>query len=223
MMKVLLPASLSALSLLAVAETAEAQVPGRKGDFVIGAERLFGIRSEHVEVDAPAPLGEFSRDATTISFGLANTGVPANIPRLGFDYLLTDHLSLGGSLGFSTSDTDNDSAYLGGFVGFGDNTKTFVIAPRVGYLYMFGAVAGIWPRAGFSYESTTVRNGPDASDLALNLECNFPIVIAPHFGVLLGLTFDQTLTGEIDPGPNEPDVDWGYRSVALQVGLFGWI
>jgi hypothetical protein len=223
MMKVLLPASLSALSLLALAATAEAQVPGQKGDFAIGAERMFGIRSEHVELELPAPTGDVSRDATTISFGVARTGVPANIPRVGFDYFLFNRFSLGGALGFTSSDTDNDSTYLGGFVGFGDNTKTFVFAPRVGYLYMFGSVAGIWPRGGFSYESTTVRNGPDASDLALNVECNFPIVIAPHFGVLLGLSYDQTLTGEIDPGANEPDIDYSYRSLALQVGLFGWI
>jgi hypothetical protein len=220
-MKALLTASLSALSLLALATNAHAQAPGQKGDFILGAERLFGIRGEHVTVDHP-DLGEGSRDSTTIAFGVARSGVPANIPRLGFDYLVIDHLSIGGALGFSTSDTDIDSTFLGGFIGLDDNTKTFVIAPRIGYLHMFGAVAGIWPRGGFSYESTSVRNGPDMTDLALNLECQFPIVLAPHFGILLGLTFDQTLMGEIQI-VDEPDIDFSYRSVALQFGLFGWI
>lgn len=220
-MKALLTASLSALSLLAFATTAQAQAPGQKGDAIFAAERLFGIRSEHVTLDIPE-TGEASRDATTISFGVARSGVPANIPRLAFDYLVVDHLSIGGAFGFSTSETDVDTTLLGGYVGLEDNTKTFVLAPRIGYLHMFGAVAGIWPRAGLSYESTTIRNGPDITDLALNLECNFPIVMAPHFGILLGLSFDQTLTGEIDP-PNGPDIDMSYRSLALQVGLFGWI
>lgn len=220
-MKALLTASLSACSLFAFVANAHAQAPGQKGDFVLGAERLFGIRGEHVTVDHP-DLGEGSRDSTTISFGVARSGVPANIPRLGFDYLVIDHLSLGGALGFSTSDTDIDSTFLGGYIGLDDNTKTFVIAPRVGYLHMFGAVAGIWPRGGFSYESTSIRNGPDMSDLTLNLECNFPIVFAPHFGILLGLTFDQTLMGEIQI-VDQPDIDFSYRSLGLQVALFGWI
>lgn len=220
-MKALLSASLSALSLLAFANTAAAQSPGQKGDAIFGAERLFGIRSEHVTIDVPE-TGETSRDATTISFGAARSGVPANIPRLGFDYLVIDHLSIGGAFGFSTTETDVDTTLLAGFIGIEDNTKTFALAPRVGYLHMFGRVAGIWPRGGFSYESTSVRNGADMTDLALNLECNFPIVLAPHFGILLGLTYDQTLTGEIDP-PIGADIDMSYRSLSLQFGLFGWI
>lgn len=221
-MKALLTASLGALSLLAIATTAEAQALGQKGDAVFGAERLFGIRSEHVTVDVP-DLGEASRESTTISFGVARSGVPANIPRLAFDYLVIDHLSLGGAFGFSTSSTDVDTTVLAGYIGLEDNTKTFVLAPRIGWLHMFGAVAGIWPRAGFSYESTSIRNGPDITDLTLNAECNFPIVLAPHFGILLGLTFDKTVTGEIDPPQEGPDIDLSYSSLALQFGLFGWI
>ena len=81
-MKALLTASVSAFTLLAFAANAEAQVPGKKGDAVLSAERLFGIRSEHVTVDVPA-TGEGSRDSTTIAFGLANSGVPAKATRRG--------------------------------------------------------------------------------------------------------------------------------------------
>ena len=50
----------------------------------------------------------------------------------------------------------------------------------------------------------------------------FPIVVAAHFGFEIGVAFDQSLTATRDPD-NGPSYDISYRSIALQVALFGWI
>jgi len=194
---------------------AEAQELGKKGDAIFGAERLFGIRGERTDLERPEPQDNLVTSGTTISLGMARTLVPYNLPRATFDYLVADHWSVGGALAYSNMDADVDPG--------GSATVTdFVLAPRGGYLHMFGAVAGIWPRAGLTYHSTVVEDVYSEWSFALNLECNFPIVITPHFGVLLGFAFDQSLFSNRDP-ENGPERDIDYRSIGLQVGLFGWI
>jgi hypothetical protein len=200
---------------LAVTSVSGAQELGTKGDAIFSAERIFGIRGEHVHVDYAA--GEDRNvDATTISIGLARPVVPYNIPRIGFDYMVIDKLSVGGALGYSSIDADENGP------GGSETYRDFIFSPRVGYLHMFGKVAGIWPRGGFTYQSTTLEDVASEWTLALNIECNFPIVFTPHFGILLGAAFDQSFAGNRDP-ENGPDQDITYRSFGVQVGLFGWI
>lgn len=209
---------LSVLSLsgvLALSSSVSAQLLGAQGDAIFGAERLFGIRAEAATYDLPAPADEQELSATTISFGLAEQLLPYNVPRLSFDYLVADKFSVGGALGFySTSVEVND-----------DDTGTlthFLLAPRAGFLHMFGSVAGIWPRAGLTFHSSSSEDSYTESGLALNLECMFPIVLAPHFGIELGLAFDRSLTANRDP-ENQVDYDVTYQSFGLQFALFGWI
>ena len=212
-MKRLIPLALGLSLTLAYAAPAHAQLLGSKGDAIFSAERLFGVRGEHWKVDPPAPLPTTEGTVTVISFGLATPYVPYNIPRLAFDYMVIDQLSIGGALGFAHSDESGDN--LGA-------PTTFLVAPRVGFLHMFGRVAGIWPRGGFTYHSSVVDRVYSENGFGLNLECMFPIVVAPHFGFEFGLAFDQSLTATRNPD-NGPDIDITYRSIAPQVGLFGWI
>jgi hypothetical protein len=87
---------------------------------------------------------------------------------------------------------------------------------------MFGKVLGIWPRGGFVYHSTSVEDVYDIWSLGISLECMFPIVLVQHFGIVAGFAFDQSLTGNLDPDDG-PDRDISYRSIGLQVGVFGWL
>jgi hypothetical protein len=207
---------LLALGLLFSSQPASAQLLGSKGDAIFSAERLFGVRGELFSGDPPAPQEEFEMKDTTISFGFADSLTPYNIPRAGFDYMIIDKLSLGGVLGFSSTDTTVEGpAPIG-------SRKRFLFGPRVGFLHMFGRVAGIWPRAGLSYHSQSFEDQYSESGFGLNLECNFPIAIVQHFGVLLGFTFDRSLGANRDPEASV-DYDVTYQSIALQVGLFGWI
>lgn len=179
---------------------------GAKGDAIFSAERLFGVRGDHARFDLPAPDRPQEDNETVISFAFAKPEVPYDIPRLAFDYMIVNQLSLGGSAGFSHT----------------DGTDDFMVAPRIGFLHMFGRVAGIWPRGGFFYYSTSADHQYKESSLGLNVECMFPIVVAAHFGFEVGVTFDQSLTGSRDPDGG-PSYDVTYRSIGLQVGLLGWI
>ena len=193
----------------------EAQELGSKGDFILGGERLFGIRGEAESIDNPTPQEDTEVSTTTISLGWAQSRTPYNLPRVGFDYMIIDKLSIGGSVLYSSMDAEVEDGPEIGRTDFG-------ILPRVGYLHMFGRVVGIWPRGGIGYYSTSFQNDDDASLFAFYAECMFPIVLAPHFGVLAGLTFDQSFAGNYDPDDG-PERDIMMRSIALQVGLFGWL
>jgi hypothetical protein len=202
------------MAALAVSTNARAQELGTKGDMIFGVERIFGIRGERFHLEQPEDE-DFEQSATTISLGLARTIVPYNLPRATFDYVIADHWSIGGALGFASSDSDFDPG--------GSQTVTdFVLAPRGGYLHMFGSVVGIWPRAGLTYHSTSVEDNYSEWTGALTLECQFPFVIRRHFGVLLGVAFDQSLLGNRNP-EDGPDQDVDYRSIGVQVAMFGWI
>jgi hypothetical protein len=195
---------------------AEAQQLGTKGDAIFGAERIFGIRGERYTIDNPAPVENTEIDTTSITFGFARTqDLTYNIPRIAFDYMIIDKLSIGGALLYSNLDVEDED---------GDDASIadFEISPRVGYLHMFGDVIGIWPRGGLSYHSTSLENSFHATTIALNIECMFPIVVRPHFGFLVGLAFDQSLTGNVDPDDG-PDMDLMMRSIGLQAGMFGWL
>lgn len=205
----------AAVLAFSVSAPARAQLLGAQGDAVFGAERLFGVRGERVYEDRPNPQNDYEANHTVISFGLANTAVPYNIPRATFDYLVIDKLSVGGALGFSNADSRIEGAGSA-------SSSTFLLAPRAGFLHMFGRVAGIWPRGGLTYHRTSVEDVFVESGLGLNLECYFPIAFRQGFGMLVGLAFDQSLTANRDP-ENGVDYSVSYRSIGLQLGLFGWI
>jgi hypothetical protein len=194
---------------------AEAQELGSKGDAIFGAERVFGVRGEYEYEDNPAPQENTEISTTTISLGFARSRTPYNLPRIAFDYMIINKLSLGGALLYSNMDAEVEG---GGEVGVTD----FAFAPRVGFLHMFGNVVGIWPRGGLSYYSTSVQDNYDEYTMVFNAECMFPIILAGHFGILVGIAFDQSLTGNRDP-EDGPERDISMRSIGLQAGLFGWL
>jgi len=203
------------MATLGTAARAGAQELGTQGDALFGVERIFGIRGERVEIDRPEPQNDTETSGTTISLGLARPIVPYNIPRATFDYFVANHWSVGGAIGYSNTDADEDP-------GGSQTVSDFVLAPRGGYLHMFGSVAGIWPRVGLTYHSTSWEDQYAEWTGALTLECQFPLVIRQHFGVLIGFAFDQSVLNNRDP-ENDPDQDVSYRSIGVQVALFGWI
>ena len=200
---------------------ASAQVFGNKGDAVFGAERLMGVHSDHVFQDgAVATDPGLDYDATT--FGLGWFGhaavTPFDLPRITFDYFIADHWSLGGALAYQTTNfTANDNRRGGG----PDNAE-FLFNPRVGYAHMFGRVVGIWPRAGITYHSETLDGAQNINGFAIGAEAQFVFVPVQHFAFLLGPSFDLDFTGRTKPDDGS-QVDHGYRSLGLQVGLLGWI
>ena len=207
--------ALSALVLsfgLSLPALAGAQELGRKGDVVFSVDRLMGVTGTHVAGTRARPANvEYHDDFTSLSFGWRATpdGSPFDVPRFAFDYLVIDHLSIGGSLGYASVDADQQNDF-----------SAFIVSPRIGYAYAFGRVVGIWPRGGFTYHSTNVDNGFDEKGFALTLECPFTFSPASHFAFHIGPSFDIDMFGERDNQPD--DGDRKYRAFGLNAGLLGW-
>jgi len=202
---------------------AGAQEFGSKGDAVFSAERLMGVHASHEFRDS-AIAGPREEDYNSTGLGFAWFGAtartPYDLPRLAFDYLVIDHLSIGGSIAYASS---SDSANNGIPGGVRADTSQFLFAPRVGYAYMFGRVVGIWPRGGLTYHDESVNGGSDTNGFGIDLDAMFVFVPVQHFAFTLGPSFDVDFTGNFKPANAGSKVDHGYRSFGLQVGLLGWI
>ncbi len=142
----------------------------------------------------------------------SNAASTSLVLRPGVDYFLIKRLSLGAFVGVEHQATEITS-----------NT-TFGIGPRVGYDIAFSDRFSIWPRIGFSYNSTTVKvdsqniggvQTPSAKDsssaLALNLYAPF-LFHTNHYFAGVGPALDTDLTG-----------DSKVTTVALRVILGGWV
>jgi hypothetical protein len=210
-MKKALPALILSLGLLPPA-LLRAQELGAKGDAVFSVDRLMGIAMTHAAGERMPTHMLYHDDWTSISFGwrASPDGSPFDVPRFAFDYLVTNHLSIGGSLGYVSLDADQ-----------ANDISMFEVSPRIGYLYSFGRVVGIWPRGGFTYHSTSVTNRFDEKGFALSLECPFTFSPASHFAVHVGPTFDVDMFGSQDPSGVDKG-DRTYRTFGLNVGLLGW-
>ena len=195
---------------LSASTLASAQEFGSKGDAVFSIDRVMGITGTHDAGDiGPA---EYHDDFTSISFGwrAAPDGSPFDVARLAFDYLIADHFSIGGALGYASVDADQQNDY-----------STFIVAPRVGYAYAFGRVVGIWPRGGFTYHTRSEDNGIDEKGFALTLECPFTFSPATHFAFHIGPTFDIDMFGSRDPFPIDKE-DHSFRTFGVNAGLLAW-
>lgn len=196
--------------------TAVAQDFGEQSALVFSADRLFGIHFSHVSTEVP---GESDRetDWTGINLGWRGRGptTPFDVPRLAFDIFVVDSLSLGGALGYASvtgEDQDNEDFDWNGLI----------VAPRVGYVWMFSDVAGFWLRGGFTYHSAELDffDFGEESGLALTVEPTFVLSPAEHFAFTVGASADFDVTGSADEG--DGDLDRSYRSFGIQLGLLGY-
>src|SRR5262249_18724408 len=115
MLRTTIPAAI-AFACLAVVETAHAQTAvsgfGDKGQFIVSADRLFGLNVWSVKIEPQAtpmnPNPPPSKQSGTrlrllwggdADVGTANAPV-YSIPRLAFDYLVIPGLTVGGAIGY---------------------------------------------------------------------------------------------------------------------------
>lgn len=136
---------------------------------------------------------------TTFGMGGPPAFHPYMLPRLGLDFFVIDHLSVGGS-----------------FVVYGgdDDRTHFLVSPRVGYAIDFSHSFGFWPRGGltFRHDDTGPRNDDD--EFALTLEAMFYGAPAEHFAFIFGPVFDIGLAGDGQEARN-----FGI----ITFGVLGWI
>lgn len=234
------------LAALLIAPTALAQEPavGQAGTFAISAERLMGYSWTKTKSEGNFDPGDndVEIEGSRTQFDLLARGSvdsPFVAPRLAFDYFVINGLSVGGSIAYYTYEEDDPTQTTNGnSVDLDEESgHGFLFAPRVGYLYMFSPVLGIWPRAGITYASGTTevndRNpGPgnadtefNASVLDLSLEGMLVITPVPHGGFTVGPTVDIPLagSGEVTIGDNSNDLDKvRITSIGIQAGVLVW-
>lgn len=227
-----------------------AQEPGigRAGTFAISAERLMGYSWSKSKTEGEVDPGDIDVDTenSRTQFDFLARGTVENpfvAPRLAFDYFVIDGLSIGGALAYYSTNEETELQVEGIDDPVESETRGsgFLIAPRVGYLYMFSPMFGIWPRGGVTYASGRSENengdGPDddeefeANAFDLTLEGMFVIAPVPHAGFLIGPTFDIPLAGSGEttfnpPGPGgqlSGDVDKvRLTSIGIQAGVLVW-
>jgi hypothetical protein len=167
------------------AHAAEGAGPVDRGTFVLSAEHLTGVVHDDLKSD-----GEKVGITTIALFGYQATTV-FDMPRIAFDGFVIDGLSIGGSLAVFQASLDVS----------GENSESYtdvLIAPRVGYAYLFSRSVGIWPRAGFSYWHRGFSDAA-ASTHAFAFDADCPLVFfpAPRFAITVGPILDVTFGGSV--------------------------
>lgn len=132
--------------------------------------------------------------------------------RPGVDYFLISRLSLGAFAGIDYESLPSGSA------------TTFSVGPRVGYDIAFSDHFSIWPRVGFSYNSTSVKSdaenvggveipSSEVSNSAVALNLFAPVLFhTNHYFAGVGPALDADLSGDAKT-----------TTFAVRVTLGGWI
>ncbi len=243
---------------LASAQAAAGGAFCQQGQFIVSADRLFPLfEYTRVSQDAFAPGAGVNKDVTTTtqtSLGFLWGGtLPAvetfyTVPRVGFDYTIVDHVTVGGeiiaffTLGGSASrevDRTNNTSTT-------TNTDqpawtVFGIAPRGGYVLGLTDVFSVWLRGGFSFytanqkstftdptgaKTTTTVN---VQQFAIDLDPQLVITPIHHFGFTVGLTGDIPIGGGHSQevvAPNGNSVNQSAPSslayIGVTAGMLGW-
>jgi hypothetical protein len=202
-----------AAGLLCISGTAHAAY-GDRGNISIGAERLFGFYSNHESVEFPAPLADLSTTSSQIGLFYQQPSSAFAIPRLTFDYFIADHFSLGTALGYYQTDPDDNVR---------DKENGFILAPRVGYAFLFSDKFGVHPHGGFTYVYNGVHFENDdetsESQLAVSLDGTFFYMPAPNVGFTASLVLDLGLTGTYENAQSQ-EFTRHEQLVGVSFGMF---
>lgn len=224
---------------------------GRAGQLIVSADRLLPVFS-FTSGTATNENNNITTDQNVkgSSFGLlwgSSSGVPGeyrvhSTPRLGADFAVVDHLTIGGSIafgvGFAGSQTTTTKA--GGRTNEQStdtpSTTIFGVAPRVGYVLPLADTFAFWPRAGVSfYTSGAARDGNNgasvsttATAFSLDLDPQFVFVPLEHFFLQFGPMLNIPLAGshktETTTGGTTVSVsnDFTLWHLGVTAGLGGW-
>jgi hypothetical protein len=182
--------------LVACASSARAQELAAPGTLVFGAERVFGLYFSHQSREVGTI--DVESDAFVFGLGWTTNASPLTIPRVGVDYFLDEHLTVGGNLGLyiAGADADDTGVYVGG---------------RVGYALRLAHEVTFWPRGGVAF-----AGADNTSVFVINLEGMFALAPADQWAVLAGPVLDLGLAGE------QNDDDYSEILFGIMVGIVGW-
>jgi hypothetical protein len=247
----------AALGTMLVAPAAHAQDKGgdfgEQGEFIFGADRLFSVFAYTSNIySLPGQTGNTTSNGTEMGLFWGGNGVAGGTgggvfaagnpnfyspPRLGFDYTVIPHLTIGGELYAWFTPGQNNTTPTGNGTSTTNPSPTgsaFGIAPRVGYIFGMSDMLSIWLRGGVSYYvsnwNSNAPNGCSASASldAFGLDIDPQLVISPvrHFAFTVGPSLDWGFLGgwSYQGTCNAATTSGNYNAVNFSVngGLLGW-
>jgi hypothetical protein len=225
---------------------------GQKGQFILSADRLmpfFAYTTERTTLEQPNAKDTVSTSNASMSllFGRSTSATVAyTVPRVGFDYTLLEHFTLGGNLvlifgfGGSVSSTHETPGASTTTSQDSPTVTGFGIEPRAGYIIDLSHVFYLWLLGGlaaYSFKSKTtnvnnagVQTSNSVSRTVFGLALEPTLVIEPvsHVGITIGLPIDLGFAGsqtvESQTGANTQSTDYGYTSYhfGLNAGLLAY-
>jgi hypothetical protein len=186
---------------------ASAQELGTKGNLAFAAERLFGFYLDKQSFEAGNV--DFNEDTTGVGIGwtLTNETALLSLPRLGIDYFIDEHLTVGGSFGLASLSVENRDA-LG-----------ILLAGRVGYALRLTHEISFWPRGGLTFATLNVDgDAGDRTVFGLTIEGMFTLAPSEGWAFLAGPLLDLGFIGSAGD-----DVDHSEILFGIMLGLTGWL
>jgi hypothetical protein len=227
---------------------------GQQGDFIFGADRLFSLFAYDSETYGTA-AGNVTVSGSSMSLLWGGNGVSGGAPtgnafaagvtsfytapRVGFDYVIIPHLTIGGELfaWFTLGGNTSTPAGNGTSVNTGNASgNEFGIAPRVGYIIGLNDMLSVWLRGGLSYYVANASSNPNGNGcnnnasldvFGIDLDPQLVISPIPHFAFMAGPSLDWGFVG----GWSVPDqgcrttTSGNYNAVNFSIngGLIGWL
>ena len=193
-----------ALAAVATSGSARAQELGTAGNLAFGAERMFGLYFESRGVEGPGGV-DFDQDVTVVGLGWSLNVQYAllTIPRLGIDYFIDEHFTVGGSFGIASVSVEEFDA-LG-----------VLLHARAGYALRLSHEIAFWPRGGLTF--ATIAGDADQNVFSFTLEGMFTFSLRDGWAFLAGPVLDLGVVGEDD------DNDYHEILFGIMVGIEGWV
>jgi hypothetical protein len=186
---------------IALSASASAQELQGKSHLVFGAERLFGFYLDKQSFD---PGGDPDTTVIGIGWSFDNPSALLSVPRLGIDYFIDDHLTIGGSFGLASVSVENRDV-LG-----------ILLAGRVGYAIRLTNAISFWPRGGLTF--ATAGGDADLSVFGITLEGNFTFMPSDGWAFTAGPIIDLGFTGSGGDNIDHSEILFG-----IMFGLMGWL
>jgi len=188
---------------------ASAQPEPERGMPQVNPNSPAGVFGEHGQL---AIMGEAGALVTHTSVSGADGSTTTVLVQPAVDYFVIDHLSIGAFTGISYSSAP------------GGSTTTYGIGPRVGYDIPLSGRFSLWPKAGLSFDSTTVKVDAESiggviipaassSNTALAFNLFAPLMFHDHhYFAGFGPSLDTDLSGS-------PKA----TTIALRLSIGGWL
>ncbi len=201
--------------------SAETHGLASKGELILGADRLFRL-IEYAAVSQGSGTSSSTDKTTSISLFGGTGSVFYNLPRLAFDYAVTDNLTIGGAA-FAHFTLSSTTSSGGGPSNDTSKIRLLGVAPRIGYVLPLSSSIWFWPRAGITYDVLTISQptgtSSSLSQFAANVEAMFVFSPVEHVGITLGPAVDVPISGSLSGGP---PTDTSQFQVGVTAGLNVW-